>query len=168
MTYFKKNKNNKTLFIAIGAIIAIAAGIGIAAATNNNNLSGLPMGGNDKMVMHSHSNLSLIVDGKSMALPKDIGIDPSLYKNRTLDTYGMKMPDMPSMPVMAVTHTHDTSGTIHIESTINRDYTFGDFLNIWGVDWSGKTAKMTVNGEPVPDYRNYVFKNEDQIMLEVQ
>ncbi|MGH9993409.1 MAG: hypothetical protein ACREAZ_12405, partial [Nitrososphaera sp.] len=102
--------------------------------------------------------------------PANIGIEPSLYKDHTLDAYGMKMPNMPSMPVMYPTHTHDTSGTIHVESTAKRDYTLGDFLNVWGMDFSGKTVKMTVDSQPISDsdYRNHIFKDGEQIKLEVE
>ena len=83
----------------------------------------------------------------------------------------MKMPDMASMPVMYPTHTHDSSGTIHVESNEIRDYTLGEFLDVWGMDFSGKTVKMTVNGTPVSadtDYRSHVFMDGEQVMLEVE
>lgn len=158
----------------------IGVGAGIALATTSAKTDESHTGSSDRIVTHIHPKLSLYVDGRFTEIPANIGIDPSLYKNHTLDTYGMKMPDMPSMPVMYPTHTHDTSGTIHVESTVTRDYTVGDFLNVWGMDFSGRIVKMTVDGEPVydteitvgdktfrSDYRNHVFKDGERIKLEV-
>lgn len=76
------------------------------------------------MAMHIHPLLSVEVDGKNMTVPKDIGINPSLWKDRSLDEYGM--------PGMSPLHTHDENGVIHVELTLGRNYTFGEFLNIWG------------------------------------
>lgn len=34
-------------------------------------------------------------------------------------------------------HTHDTSGTIHVETDVNRNYTVGDFFLIWNKVFNG-------------------------------
>lgn len=164
-TRVQKN-NTMRMFIVVGAVIAASIGAGIYTTTGMFK----PSADNQPMVMHIHPGLSLIIDGKPVTIPANIGIDASLYKNHTLDQYGMKMPDMPSMPVMYPTHTHDTSGTIHVESNVKRDYTIGDFLSVWGMDFSGKTVNMTVNGQPATDsnYRAHVFKDGEQIMLDVK
>jgi hypothetical protein len=171
-TASKANRHTGKI-IAIAAIAAIAIGIVIAAASSVIQPPKAPgaIDDNKPMVMHIHPKLSLYVDGKPVPIPANIGIDSNLYKTHKLDAYGMKMPDMPSMPVMYPTHTHDTSGTIHVESNEQRDYTLGDFLDVWGMDFSGKTVKMTVNGSPVPadtDYRSHVFKDGEQIELDVR
>lgn len=50
---------------------------------------------------------------------------------------------------MSPLHTHDTSGTIHVESNSYRTYTLGQFLDIWGrLDTNGKTVKATVDYIP--------------------
>lgn len=58
-------------------------------------------------------------------VPANIGIDPSLWNDHSLDNYGIQG--------YAPIHTHDTSGIIHIETTEQGEYTMGDFLSIWGV-----------------------------------
>ncbi len=131
----------------------------------------------EKIVMHNHAKLSIKIEGKAVTIPRNIGIDPRLYKDHSLDTYGMKMPNMPSMPVMSPTHTHDTSGTIHIESTAVRDYTLGDFFDVWGVQFNStcimdkcnegtETVKMFVNGQPSAEFRNYAMKAGDEIVIQ--
>ena len=62
-------------------------------------------------------------------------------------------------------HTHDYSGTIHVESTANRNYTLGEFLNVWGIDLEGKTVKATVDGTIVPDYTNHILQDGQNLNL---
>ena len=69
---------------------------------------------------------------------------------------------------MAPLHTHTNDVIIHVESTVNRDYTLGEFLDIWGIDLKGKTVNATSNGEPIPDYRTHVLKDEESIIMKVQ
>jgi len=69
---------------------------------------------------------------------------------------------------MAPLHTHDTSGTIHVESYKNQYYILQDFLNIWGLDLNGYKVSMTDNGQPVQNYKEYILKDGDQIVLSLQ
>ncbi|MGC1134275.1 MAG: hypothetical protein WA941_15720 [Nitrososphaeraceae archaeon] len=55
-----------------------------------------------------------------------------------------------------------------MESTISRDYTLQEFLNIWGVGLDGKTVKMAVNAKPVSNICNHVLGDGEQIRLEIQ
>ncbi len=115
------------------------------------------------MVEHLHPHLDVVVDGKSITVPSQIGINSSLWKDRSLDKYGLQG--------LSPLHTHDNSGTIHVESNANRSYTLGEFLNIWGgLDLNGKkTVKATlVNGSnPVSDYNNLVLRDGQRIKLEI-
>lgn len=118
--------------------------------------------------MHIHPQLSLLTNNTSSSVPAQIGIDPSLWKDHSLDEFGMQsMPEM-NMSAMAPLHTHDNSGIVHVESTINRNYTLEEFLNIWGLNLDGKTVKMTLNGKPLPDFRDHILRDGEQIKLEVQ
>ena len=110
-------------------------------------------------MMHLHTHLTLVIDGKEEQVPANIGIDPSLWNDHSLDSYGMKG--------MTVLHTHDASGTIHVESYKIQDYTFGQLLDIWKPNLGGYKIFMTVNGQPVQDYQNYVFKDGDKVILSV-
>jgi hypothetical protein len=67
-------------------------------------------------------------------------------------------------------HTHDENGTIHVESNTDRNYTLGEFLNIWGgLDLNGKTVKLAVDGKPITsDYRNLILKDGQKITLEIK
>src|SRR5918996_5671661 len=114
------------------------------------------------IIMHIHPQLSLLVNGTSFSVPEQIGIDPSLWKDHSLDEYGMQsMPEM-NMSAMAPLHTHDNSGTIHVESTINRNYTLGEFLSIWGMNLDGKTVKMTADNKPIADFKEHILSDGEQ------
>jgi hypothetical protein len=111
--------------------------------------------GMDPLAMHIHPSLSLFVNGTSVIVPAQIGIDPTMWKDHSLDEFGMQsMPEM-NMSAMSPLHTHDDSGVIHVESTIDRDYTLLDFMNIWGLDLNGKVLRMTVDDRTVSNISSY-------------
>ncbi len=142
--------------------VAVAAVILVVFATQvgeRGTRTGAQMGSGDKMVLHIHPKLSVKVDGKTIPVPEQLGINKSLYKDHSLGKYGMQG--------MAALHTHDNSGVIHVESTVNRDYTLGEFLKIWGIDLNGKSVKVSVNGQPVSDWRNHILSDGEQINLEI-
>jgi hypothetical protein len=110
----------------------------------------------ENLLLHSHIHLNVTVDGKHITIPANIGIDPKLHKDDSLDIYG---------PQKSPLHTHTTSGTVHVESKIIANYTLGEFLNVWGLPLSGKTVNMTANGIPVADFRNHILNDGDYINL---
>ena len=90
--------------------------------------------------VHFHPLLKLFVNGKQIPVPANIGIDP------TQDAMQM-----------AGLHTHDTSGTIHVEGV--NGARLGQFFRIWGVPLSanqlgpyraggGNAVRMWVDGKP--------------------
>ena len=101
-------------------------------------------------------HLNVTVDGKQITIPANIGIDPKLHKDNSLDIYG---------PQKSPLHTHTASGTVHVESKIIANYTLGEFLNVWGLPLAGKTVNMTANGIPVADFRNQILNDGDYINL---
>lgn len=110
------------------------------------------------LARHDHVSLSMLVNGRPAVVPEEIGMNPQLWHDHSLDQYG------PSG--ISPMHTHDTSGTIHIESTTPREYTIGEFLKVMGMD-SSTLARMTVDGEEVPDFLNYEMKRGERIQLEI-
>ena len=129
---------------------------------------------NESVIFHIHPRLEIFIDGQQATIPANVGIDPNLWKNRTLERYGMPMPEMKEMPYMSPIHTHDTSGTLHLESTANRIYTLGDFFDIWGVrfnatcvlDRCGGTVTKLANGVKSDEYRNHVPRDGELIRIE--
>jgi hypothetical protein len=74
-----------------------------------------PMEGTAK---HFHAHLDVIVNGKPVKVPGDIGISPA-------------------QQAMSELHTHDDTGMIHIEApTANKRYTLGQVFDEWQVKLS--------------------------------
>lgn len=92
---------------------------------------------------HYHPRLTITIDGEPVAIPPDIGVDP---------TTG----------AMSAVHTHEGDGTIHIEAhTVGEVFTLGQLFTQWGVALTptqiggakahgGDTVRLTSNGTPVP------------------
>ena len=109
--------------VALGLTLALAlAGVVIAWPY----LSSAPAGSSGAGgPMHIHPHIQITLDGQDRPLPTNIGIDPGLWNDHSLDQYS-------SMGPMAPLHTHESSGQIHVESTVTRDFTLGEFFRVWG------------------------------------
>jgi hypothetical protein len=114
------------------------------------------------LAIHDHVNLTLLVNGKEQALPALIGIYPGfgLWKNHSLDMYGANPNTLSPM------HTHDFTGQIHIEPVIFREFDFGNFLDIWGIDKS-KIAGVTINGKETADYEEHPLRDGDELIMQL-
>jgi hypothetical protein len=73
--------------------------------------------------LHSDQHLDIYVDGKPVTIPQGIGIPPG-YKADAGTT---------STDFISILHTHDTSGTVHVEAPSSVSYTLGEFFDVWGV-----------------------------------
>lgn len=123
---------------------------------------GLPFGHKETLAFHIHDHLVISIDGKQVIVPQYVGINYPAPQN---DIF------------FAVLHTHDDSGIIHIESPVQRDYTLGQFFDVWGVPFTStsigsytnsgnKTLQAFVNGKPVTgDPRNIVLTNHEEIVV---
>lgn len=169
----KEDKNSKSFF-ALGRrrrkrnimiIIPIVIGV-IATVVGLSFMPGVTSPGN-KMALHSHVSLNLTVNGQPLTVPEHIGMvqagkgeDPLLFGDHSLDKFGMTG--------MSPLHTHDASGTIHVESNTVRDFTLGELLEIWqGLNVNGKTVIASVDGKPVSDFRNILLKDGETIKLDM-
>ncbi|MDE1818624.1 MAG: hypothetical protein KGI19_08485 [Thaumarchaeota archaeon] len=141
-------------FAILGIIIIIVMGVSFMLTKPT-----MDQSSDETILMHIHPRLYLNIDGKPYFVPQNVGIDPDLWKDHSLDQYGMKG--------MSPLHTHTADGMIHVESNVVRNYTLGEFLDIWGLDLKGKSVSVSVYGEPISDYRNHVFKDEESIIMNI-
>ena len=85
----------------------------------------MPIGKITNQPMHIHPVLTLIENGKQVKVPSQIGISASKWKDHEFDSF---IGDMGCAPI----HTHDSSGVMHVESSVTTQWTLGDFMKIWG------------------------------------
>ena len=161
-------KNMKRImYIAAFAVVLVAYLIlttppkaTIAQITSNNN-------NNKPIIIHIHPHLNITIDGKKAIVPANIGIEPSLWKDHSLDQFGMQSMNMKMiMPAMAPLHTLNNSGIIMVGSSTNKKYTLEDFIKIWGIDLH-KNVAISVNGNPVTDFKNYVLTDKARLNMTV-
>ena len=125
----------------------------------------------NKIIMHIHSNLNVTVNGNSLIVPNGIGINSTLWNDHSRDKFGTERKTTifgMVTPAMSPLHTHDSSGTIHVESTEYRNYTLGQFLNIWGMPLEGSRVNLLINGNSTDNYSNYVLKDMEKMILKIE
>ena len=114
----------------------------------------MDIGGHEKLGMHIHQHLHVIIDGVEQEIPAGIGL---------------------SFEAMRPVHSHDATGKIHVEAHCDRDFTLGDFFDIWGEQFTSScvldsciesgTLTMTVNGVPNAEFRNHILTDDDDIVI---
>jgi hypothetical protein len=140
---------------------ALSSSSSSSSTTNMTTVDGIRCDTVEFTKFHIHAHLDILVDGKQFILPSQIGIDP---EGRCL--YWL--------------HTHDDSGIIHIESPTEREFTVGNFIEIWemtlgntkvfnsNLNETNDIISAYVNGVKVPsstDFRNIGIKAHDEIAL---
>ena len=126
--------------------------------------------GND-IIMHTHSSLNVTVNGKSLLVPNGVGINSTLWNDHSLDKFGTERKATTLgmiSPAMSPLHTHDSSGIIHVESTEYRNYTLGDFLNIWALPLEGREISLIINGDSTENYSNHILKDMEKMVLKIE
>ena len=104
---------------------------------------------------HIHSELTILINGEKQTIPAEIGITDGCMNS---------------------VHTHDTTGTIHIESPVKKDFTIGDFFAVWKKEFNQDqildyksdathAVTITVNGVSVDTYENTIMKDDEKIVV---
>lgn len=96
---------------------------------------------------HFHPHLTILVDGKMEPMLSQIGIVPGC---------------------VAEVHTHDASGTIHVESpNANKKFALQDFFTVWGqtIARSGYKLEMKVDGLVNEELGDLDLKDKQEIVL---
>ncbi|MWA10510.1 hypothetical protein [Streptomyces sp. BA2] len=111
--------------------------------------AGLEMLDSEGMDMHIHTTLKVYSGASPVTVPADIGIDRSGPE-----------------PRYSPLHTHDTTGTLHVESEEWRDFTLGQFMTQWGVSGVREKCRADVGGRSwAGDPSRIVLRDGETITL---
>ena len=156
--------------LTLSVIIGLVALGGLAVKTALEK-SEIKMTDNKPVLIHMHTTLRILIHGEHVTIPKEIGIDPKLWVSHDLDKYGPKKLGVSPL------HTHDTSGIIHIESTVVRTFTLGQFFDVWGKTFNENCildkcndqlnkVRIYVGESQIFDFREKVLKDGEVITIE--
>jgi hypothetical protein len=120
--------------------------------------------------MRIKPQLSVLVEGAPFTVPAGIGVDQALWRDHSLDRYGVGG--------RSPLNTRDTSGTIYVESNTVRNFTLHEFLGVWGesVDTNqvlgnpvqpGESACTLVDGRVMIITDNVLLSEQQKIVLEI-
>jgi hypothetical protein len=156
-----RRRNRKYMMIIIPIIIAVAAA-GVAGAIlyqppEAAAISGVECNRTEQLNYHIHSHLDVFVDGQKEVVPSNIGI-------------------LTSPSCLYWLHTHSgNDGIIHIEAPQTREFTLGQFLDVWQQtrdssgffdSVAGMNATAYVDGKPVEgNYRDVRLESLKEIVL---
>jgi hypothetical protein len=124
------------------------------AAIERAGLKALPK---ETLEYHVHPQLRVFINDEKVKVPENIGID---LKNKMISPL----------------HTHDDSGTIHVEAPEPVDFTLEQLFQEWDVELdedciatycADDTNQLVtfVDGKRVPDPREVVFEDKQDIVL---
>ena len=165
--------------LLVGAVTALAAllAVGVLSragraspATAAPMIDGIGAGSTEQVAFHIHAHLAVYVNGRQETVPYGIGVLPPLQLQQTPEG-----PFVEGGKAFYWLHTHDNSGVIHIESPVERQYTLGDFFDIWGrplgptqVGPDPGPVTILVDGQVVPgDPRDVPLNAHSVIQLDV-
>jgi len=162
----EQNKKPKINYKKIRNLTIIIAVFGLLfygfywTFSNMNSYIDLPakeinIGGHQNIALHIHSELNILIDGEEFEIPANIGI---------------------SEGIMRPLHTHDSTGEIHIEGPYRRDFTLGEFFDIWGKTLNQRCIfdyctdkgelKMYINGNENQEFGNHILQDGEDILIE--
>jgi hypothetical protein len=147
----KPFKISKLIAVISGCVlIAIIGSIAIYYAREHAaalTIDGIGCNSMEQFAMHIHAHLDIIINGVYFLVPSQIGIPSNCF-------YWL--------------HTHDESGIVHIEAPTHRDFTLGQFFDVWNKKLSNdqifnyvananNPLNVYINGTKVPDGTNYRY-----------
>lgn len=155
-----RRRKKKSMMIIIPVIVAVAAasvaGAVLYQPAQAAAISGVECNRTEQLNYHVHTHLDVFVNGQERQVPDDTGI-------------------LSSPSCLYWLHTHDTTGLIHVEAPQTRDFTLGQFLDIWEQtsdstgflgSVSGMNATAYVDGDQFEgNYRDAPLESLEQIAL---
>lgn len=133
-------------------------------------VDGIPSGPMVAGGYHVHAHLTLYVDGVEYWVPAGVGVMRPVVLDPTRSD-----PMITAARGYYELHTHDESGLIHAEAPKPRDFTLGEFFDLWGQPLSREAVgpasgdvTVWVDGARYEgDPRDIAIKNHTVIQLDV-
>ncbi len=108
------------------------------------------------VAMHFHPYLTIVIDGEEYQIPENAGIDTETCPG-----------------AMHMTHTHDSTGKIHVEGHQVVDVPLEVFFDVWGkhfdetgiFEYRDGTVEMTVDGVVSNEYQNLLLADGQNIVI---
>jgi hypothetical protein len=123
--------------VVVGPHLASAQNTSSSETSLNTMVDEIQCDVREQFLFHIHTHVDIFVNGKHIYIPPQIGIVPGKC------IYWM--------------HTHDGTGVIHIESPIKRDFTIGQFFDLWKSKLNDpKVFDNTFNRKDVPPPSVYI------------
>lgn len=145
-----KKKNKRILLIGILCLVVVLLFWGRMTGSTttyaDTDIACLP-GGHQNAQQHVHAGLTITEDGQEVPIPANTGITSTC---------------------MAEIHTHDSTGTIHIESTDpDKTYTLSDVFTVLDRELRRDTYDLAleVNGTTSDAYGDLVIQDEQRIAI---
>jgi hypothetical protein len=112
-------------------------------------------------VIHIHPSLTIEINGTVVVIPTSVGVDTAACT---------------ANENMHVTHTHDSTGKIHVELNEQADVPLAVFFDVWGQHFDstgilderiadGYELTMTVDGMDSDDFENHILADEQNIVI---
>jgi hypothetical protein len=147
--------------ISVCVLIAIIGSIAIYYAREHAaalTIDGIGCNSMEQFAMHIHAHIDIIINGAYFLVPSQIGIPSNCF-------YWL--------------HTHDESGIVHIEAPTHRDFTLGQFFDVWNKKLSNdqifnyvananNPLNVYINGTKLPagtNYRDIKLHAHDEIAI---
>ena len=113
------------------------------------------------LVVHIHPFLSIEINGTNIGIPNSVGVDTATCSDEEN---------------MHVTHTHDSTGKIHVELNEEGDVPLAVLFDVWGKHFDstgildervtdGYVLTMTVDGVVSTDFENHILEDGQNIII---
>jgi len=136
-----RRRKKKSMMIIIPVIVAVAAasvaGAILYQPAQAAAISGVECNRTEQFNYHVHTHFDVFVDGMEQQVPDNVGrLDSCLYW----------------------LHTHTRDGIIHVEAPQTREFTLGQFLDVWK-----QTSDSAGLFDSVADMNATAYVNGDQV-----
>ncbi len=132
----------------------------VSSAASGQTVDGISCDASEQVAYHIHSHLAVYVNGQQRSVPYGIGVVEPVPQTVSGSTF------VSASQCYYWLHTHAQDGIIHVESPTQKQYTLGQFFDIWKQPLS--TGQVGPAGGHVTAYVNGKVFNGDPRTITLQ